>query len=855
MKKRILFASITVVGLAAGVTTAFVLNKNHAKIGLADEPTYTFTLNAETLAGAAGDGSAMVTSNNGGQVRFDYTGLTIEGGQLVFENGATIRNPYLDSGDNNYISGIKVIGTTYSGENTGAFTVDYTWGDSLKAASPYYQRRGYVINTSNKSYGFLDERPNFLQVTATAASTVESMTISFSCNRVAEAGENLVINNGVYLERLATVVKRGNTLEGQVVELGADIDMDGITMTSIGDGSHNFKGTFDGKGHTISNVTIGNADLASGQQGLFGKCVGATLKNFTVDNINVRSKGGQNSCVATISDGSTFENITVESGSVSASQEVGGFVGTLAGNISVFKGCVNKASVTGTTGNGAGGIVGFVGASASGVEMYDCENYGNITAADTKSAGGLIGKFNNSTQITNSSINLCTVGDEVVVKSGETVITANFGTSGLIAGANSSSNTVYRGTGVIDRHIKNLSDFDTLASDATAGSGTFRYKVIVLDADLDFGGADHSINCTFAGTIDGKGHTISNFTKKTGDQVGLINALTFGGVKNLKLTNLDLEAASTNYRAGAITGRFEQACIRNVEASGEVKGKQVGGFVGVSVISKTIIMDSVNKMNVTAVSGASGVGGFIGAATATGPSLYIKNCENQGTITNTANSNTGGFVGSLGTVSAATTYIFEDSLNSGAVSGKVNVGGFVGDFSSKVADNECNLTITRCENTGAVSATNDGSSNLYTFCGGIVGVSGGTSSTSVQSVHISDCVNRGTVATTGKYNGGITGLIRASKSDSYITRCFNYGDVSGVGCVGGVNGESRIPTTYCGCYTGVTLTYNGNAKLASSVNATGNPGYIATSYAAGASADEKHVGNRLINADGSDYTA
>ena len=181
MKKRILLTSISVVALAAGITTAFVIDKNSkAKVGLADEPTYTFTLNAETLAGASGSGSATVHTANGGSVQFDYTGLTIEDGNLVFENGATILNPYLNDGNNNYISGIKQIATTYEGENTGAFVVDYTWGDSLRAASPYYQRRGYVINSAsdpNKVYSFLDERPNFLKVTATAASKVKSMNI------------------------------------------------------------------------------------------------------------------------------------------------------------------------------------------------------------------------------------------------------------------------------------------------------------------------------------------------------------------------------------------------------------------------------------------------------------------------------------------------------------------------------------------------------------------------------------------------------------------------------------------------------------------------------------------------------
>ena len=98
-------------------------------------------------------------------------------------------------------------------------------------------------------------------------------------------------------------------------------------------------------------------------------------------------------------------------------------------------------------------------------------------------------------------------------------------------------------------------------------------------------------------------------------------------------------------------------------------------------------------------------------------------------------------------------------------------------------------------------------------------------------------------------------MVRISTSSSYVTNCFNYGNITGKSSVGGISGVCRIPTTYCGCLHSITLTYNGVEKLASAASETGGPGYIAAGYNNGAADAANHVGNRLINSDGSDYAA
>ena len=63
-----------------------------------------------------------------------------------------------------------------------------------------------------------------------------------------------------------------------------------LKLQPIGkDYSHQFKGTFDGNGHVISNLTIYNT--TTDYQGLFGRAVsGSTLKNVGLEGGSVKGK-------------------------------------------------------------------------------------------------------------------------------------------------------------------------------------------------------------------------------------------------------------------------------------------------------------------------------------------------------------------------------------------------------------------------------------------------------------------------------------------------------------------------------------------------------------------------------------
>lgn len=142
-------------------------------------------------------------------------------------------------------------------------------------------------------------------------------------------------------------------------ELTEDIDLSGEAWTPIGIGNHFYSGTppyagiFDGKGHTIKNLSI---DSSKQYVGLFGYVYGGTIRNLTV------------------------------SGSVKSIEHTGGIAG--GAESSTFENCANQCAVQGGT---TGGIIGFVSDSED-LTVRDCYNVGRITTTTGNNVGGIIGQ-------------------------------------------------------------------------------------------------------------------------------------------------------------------------------------------------------------------------------------------------------------------------------------------------------------------------------------------------------------------------------------------------------------------------------------------------------------------------------
>ena len=124
-------------------------------------------------------------------------------------------------------------------------------------------------------------------------------------------------------------VNKGKLYNNKILRLTTDLDLSGIdNWTPIGTLTWKyFKGTFDGNGHTISNLKTGGHPQGSG---LFTKNEG-TIKNLTLINVNISGDkyvGG----IAGVNSGGTIENCFVD-GIISGDKYVGGIAGNNYGTV------------------------------------------------------------------------------------------------------------------------------------------------------------------------------------------------------------------------------------------------------------------------------------------------------------------------------------------------------------------------------------------------------------------------------------------------------------------------------------------------------------------------------------------
>ena len=167
--------------------------------------------------------------------------------------------------------------------------------------------------------------------------------------------------------------------------LANNIDLSGIKWTPIGNNSHNFKGSFNGNGHTILNLTIDNP--SDDNQGLFGVTDGydeaqlISIKNLTLKNCSIKGRNHVGA-IAGYANGTIIENCQV-TGTISGQHYVGGILG--CNSMTSIENCTVKADVTGN--DYVGGISGSVDSYIGGLggSTFD----GNVTGNNY--VGGLTG--------------------------------------------------------------------------------------------------------------------------------------------------------------------------------------------------------------------------------------------------------------------------------------------------------------------------------------------------------------------------------------------------------------------------------------------------------------------------------
>ena len=233
------------------------------------------------------------------------------------------------------------------------------------------------------------------------------------------------IANGAELAYLASSVNNGETYEAKNFVLTANIDLNGLPWTPIansfsdalfgGSDYRVFAGNFDGKGYTISNVSIGSetTPLESDVLGLFGATEGK-ISNLNLDTVSIHgvakiasgyvigiagglvgsSAGSIENCHVT---GLAMDMSAPSNGYVAA-YWVGGLVGALDG-AQLINECSVSGSITEKAGKGSiGGLIGELGKAAK--ITYSRSNVTVNVKADSRggaNVGGFIGKGNGKT--------------------------------------------------------------------------------------------------------------------------------------------------------------------------------------------------------------------------------------------------------------------------------------------------------------------------------------------------------------------------------------------------------------------------------------------------------------------------
>ena len=233
------------------------------------------------------------------------------------------------------------------------------------------------------------------------------------------------IADGAQLAYLASEVNKGQTYENSYFVLTADIDLAKHDWTPIGNSFSGllfrlpdyslFAGNLDGKGHTISNISIGteSSPLESDVFGLFGATSGK-ISNLNLDGVTIHGTSknvsgyviGLSGALAGFAGGS-IENCHVTNLSMTmntpdsgwtAAYWIGGLVGILDESKSIEE-CSAAGTIKELSGKGSiGGLIGELGRAAK--ITYSHADVALDVESDSRGGadvGGLIGKGNGKT--------------------------------------------------------------------------------------------------------------------------------------------------------------------------------------------------------------------------------------------------------------------------------------------------------------------------------------------------------------------------------------------------------------------------------------------------------------------------
>ncbi|MDD2994267.1 MAG: GLUG motif-containing protein, partial [Pygmaiobacter sp.] len=547
-------------------------------------------------------------------------------------------------------------------------------------------------------------------------------------------------------------------------QLVADIDLAGVDgIQRIKD----FKGTFDGDGHSVKNMKIA---------GLFATAeAGSVIKNLGIEDCKISCEGSVGG-VAMYTNGA-ITNCYVTGTITGTDQFIGGVAGS-AGISAVVTNCYAVVDVSGV--DFVGGVVGRTTGTVT-----NCYVTGNVSGSSM--VGGVAGVAQDATiancYVTSNVSGNSMVGGEV----GWAVFTTTMPTVTNCAALGQTvtgNSDVGRVVGLNGGYGSNISGCYAFSGMKIGASGS---EAVVTGGAVDNqNGADLSYTASNAegklsaqfSAIFGSGNTAWNYTVdglptlnnvsgdqsselpmwfaptsfdiSTAAQLDELRKVVNGGTSALGYTNTD-DAVYNLINDIDLTG-FDSdtdATNGNWAPIGNLDNPFNGTFEGNGYAIKNMVIN-LSESNV----------GLFGYA-AVGAAIHNVGVEN---CTVTGGGSTGGVVGYAG--GAITKCYSTGSVSSTITSTSEKIGGVVGYAAGAVTD---------CYTTASVSGVKN--------VGGVVGYAAGA---------ITNCYATGDVLSAGSFSGGVVGF-----ANDAVTNCYAAGSVSGSSSVGGVVGRAMKKVTNC----------------------------------------------------------
>ena len=216
---------------------------------------------------------------------------------------------------------------------------------------------------------------------------------------------------------------------------------------------------------------------------------------------------------------------------------------------------------------------------------------------------------------------------------------------------------------------------------------------------------------TFAGTLDGRGHTITivydklDATAFDGGSGFVFANLKNATVKNLTVTGARMAMGATSSQFGILACRvsgtvvIENVHVKNAKLTEyDSPNTNIGGFFGDTAKDVTLtIKDSGFEGEIDTAHTVGGLIGRVGSSSAAVKSITVENCTVKGTLSSTG-SQIGGFFGML----RAQTAVIKNCECRASVQGSKLAGGFIGSVK------EGTPTLDGCKLTGSVTGETAG---------------------------------------------------------------------------------------------------------------------------------------------------